>query len=160
MSEKRSSRTAISKLKTGAIEIEDIVGIEGELATSDDEPRGDHDDGIGTFEVVHAAAELGCLKDNDDAGAGNMTGDEGNADNNGISDVQFLPAMEDCREKRRVWTMYHNVYYEVGFGEEERVKAGSKRKRPGKTGGSKPKRAKLAPVEGDSREAVLPDGKN
>ena len=95
MSEKRSSRTAISKLKTGATEIEDIVGKWGEEATSDDEPRGDDD---GKFEVVHAAAESEGLKANDDD-AGNMTDDEGNADNNGISDVQFLPAMENSTNR-------------------------------------------------------------
>ena len=157
MSEKRSSRTAISKLKTGAIEIEDKVGKGGidEATTSDDEPRGDDD---GKFEVVDAAeSDVDVFKTNDDE-AGNMTDDEGNADD-GISDVQFLPAEEDCREKRRVWTMYHNVYYEVGVGMgAERVEAGAKRKMPGKTGGSKPKRAKLA-AEGDPREARLPNGK-
>ena len=53
-----------------------------------------------------------------------MTEDEEENDK-GISGVQY----ENPNKRRAIWTMYHNVYYEVGVSAEERVKAGAKRRR-------------------------------
>ena len=57
-----------------------------------------------------------------DGDARNMTDDDDNSES--ISGVQYEES-----GKRRVWTMYHNIYCEVGVRLEERTRAGVKRKR-------------------------------